>query len=137
MSVTLVAVGEVNRAMRSPTQVWSRPTVVDPITEEQVVPSKAKLTSVTAPVIPETTIDALAPATRLSVMATGAPAYEKVLVVGGSPVGSANARTEGPPVSAYDEVTVKFNGAPQGTDDETVNWNGMLPEAEAPGARSG
>src|SRR6185436_10021999 len=115
MSVTIGPLGAVRRAMRSPTHVWSRPTVVDPIADEHDVPSKLKFTSVTVPVTPETTIVALAPAGVLSGMATGPPVYENVLVAGGSPVGTAKPRSEGPPASAYDEDTVKLSAVPQGT----------------------
>lgn len=81
--------------VRSPTYVWSRPTVVAPMSAVQVVPSIENVTF-DAYCIPSTGRVTEAPATSRSGIGTGGPAYE-------------NERT-GPPGSPVAMVIVEVVG---------------------------
>ena len=71
--VTVVPDGEVRVAVRSPTQVWSMPTVVAPTAAEQAVPSIENVTFERVPT-PETGIETDTPAALASGIAAGGPA---------------------------------------------------------------
>ena len=74
-TVAVAPDGEVSVPVRSATQVWSMPTVVDPMSVEQVVPSTEKVIADEYSV-PATGMVTEAPASSLSGIGTGGPVYE-------------------------------------------------------------
>jgi hypothetical protein len=72
ISVTVVPGGLVSFTTRSPTYVWSSPTVVAPIALLHAEPSNLKFTSVMAPDVAKGS-DTLIPAAVLSGIATAGP----------------------------------------------------------------
>src|SRR5438105_12370231 len=70
---TCVPAGEINVIARSPTNVWSRPTVVDPGVALQLVPSSRNLMFASPPERPLTTSGTVIPVVLLSGIATGGP----------------------------------------------------------------
>ncbi len=71
-SVTDLPDGEVSVPTRSPTKVWSMPTVVEPSVAEQLAPSTENF-RFDAPPTPVTGSEIDAPVGSLSGMASGAP----------------------------------------------------------------
>src|ERR687889_2142550 len=86
MRVRPAPAGDLSVTARSPTQVWSRPTVVAPAAVVQVVPPNLKLRSVILPVNPLTVSGMLAPVVVLSGIATAGPAQVFVTAAATFPV---------------------------------------------------
>src|SRR4051812_4375846 len=92
---TVVPPGEVRLTTRSPTQEWSRPTVVEPTAVEQLSPSKLSSTLLTVPT-PDTASGTWTPAGDPSGMAAAGPWNVKgTATVAGVPVWTVNSSTVG------------------------------------------
>src|SRR5262245_6146445 len=129
--VSVVPSGATSLITRSPTQLWSSPTVVAPTAVEQAEPRNLNVTLPTLPASPATgrLATAVAPGTSgemPSGIGTTGPEYVNVVVLPRPPVPMVIGKLfdgAAPPVK--DTVSVKFRFAPQAAPVVRLKRNGV------------